>query len=103
MKITYLQVHEAFYRCAGGESVRSVAKGLGVTEGALRFHFRKGTHPNEVQRIAFAMFHAEQARAALTPAQQRAVDRLVAKRLAGQRAGMSRLRQGYAKGTVRAR
>jgi len=29
------------------------------------------------------MFHAEQARAALTAAQQRAVDRLVAKKLAG--------------------
>ena len=80
MKITYLQVHEAFPRCAGGESVRSVAKGLGVTEGALRFHFRKETHPKEVRRIAFAMFHAEQARAALTAAQQRAVNMLVGQR-----------------------
>lgn len=85
MKITYLQVHEAFNRCAGGESARSVAKSLGVTEGALRFHFRKGTHPKEVRRLAFALFHAQQARAALTPARQRAVDRLVAKGLAGQR------------------
>ncbi len=83
MKITFLQVHEAFNRCAGGESARSVAKSLGVTEGALRFHFRKGTHPKEVRRLSFALFHAQQARAALTPEQQHAVDRLVAKRLAG--------------------
>jgi len=60
MKLTALQLHEALGRATYGESVRSIARTMGVTEGALRFHFRKGTHPRELRRLAFELFHARQ-------------------------------------------
>lgn len=63
MKITFLQVEAAYLRAVHGESVRSIARSLGVTEGCLRFHFRGRTHPKEIRRLAFALFHAEQAKA----------------------------------------
>lgn len=81
MKLTFFQIEQAFGRAVLGESVRAVARDLGVTEGCLRFHFRKGKSPKEVRRLAYAMFHAEQARARLTTAEQKEVDRMVAKAL----------------------
>ena len=66
MKITFLQVEEAFARCLYGESMRSVARSMAVTEGCLRFHFRKGPSPIEVRRLAFELLAAEQRRAQLT-------------------------------------
>lgn len=79
LKFTFIQLHEAFGRAVMGESVRAIAQRLGVTEGCLRFHFRKGTSPKEVRRLAFELLHAQQVRASLTPAEQRDVDRLVEK------------------------
>ena len=79
MKITFIQIEEAFARAVFGESVRAIARSLRVTEGCLRFHFRKGTSPKTVRRLAFAMLHAQQARASLTLGGQRQVDRLTAK------------------------
>jgi hypothetical protein len=61
MKLNFMQTHEAFGRAVRGESVRSIARGMAVTEGALRFHFRKSTHSREVRRIAFDLFHVRQA------------------------------------------
>ena len=66
MKLTFLQVEEAFARCLYGESARSIARSMGVTEGALRFHFRKGKSPREVRQIAFDLLAAEQRSAQLT-------------------------------------
>ena len=79
MKITFLQVDEAFRRNVWGESVRAIARDFGVTEGALRFHFRKGTSPKQVRRLAYDLFHVEQMRAQLLPADQKEVARQVAK------------------------
>ena len=52
---------------------------MGVTEGCLRFHFRKSTSPRKVRRLAFEWFHAQPALAMLTEADRRAVERLVKK------------------------
>lgn len=79
MKVTFIQIEQAFGRAVLGESVRAIARSLGVTEGCLRFHFRKGKSPKAVRRLAFGMIHAQQARASLTPAGQKEVDRLTAK------------------------
>ena len=79
MKITFLQVEQAFSRAVWGESVRSIARSLDVTEGCLRFHFRKETSPKEVRRVAVELFHARQAIEMLDDAQRKVVDRLVAK------------------------
>lgn len=76
MKITFLQIEQAFKRAVVGEYVRSIARDLGVTEGALRFHFRKGAHPKQVRRIAYALFYSEQAVARLDADSRRAVARL---------------------------
>jgi AcrR family transcriptional regulator len=61
MKLTLLQIREAHSRAVHGESVRAIARSLSVTEGALRHHFRKGTSPAEIRRIAWDLFNAEQA------------------------------------------
>jgi hypothetical protein len=79
MKITPLQVNEAFARAVLGESVRSIARGLGVTEGCLRFHFRKSAHPREVRRVAFLLHHAAMMIAKLTDGERRAVERLTSR------------------------
>ena len=79
MKITFIQIEEAFARAVFGESIRAISRSLRVTEGCLRFHFRKGTSPKEARQLAFAMLHAQQARASLTLGGQRQVDRLTAK------------------------
>ena len=80
MKITFLQIEEAFVRCLYGESVRSIARSMAVTEGCLRFHFRKGKSPKEVRRLAFELMHAQQLLESLNDAERAAVDRIVAKR-----------------------
>jgi hypothetical protein len=78
MKITELQVHEAFYRAMQGESVRSLARGLGVDESSLRERFKKGgTTPKQCREIAFQLFYAEQAMAGLSEADRLAADILV--------------------------
>jgi AcrR family transcriptional regulator len=58
-------------------AARRVARELGVTEGALRYHFRKGVHPRELMRIACELFWARQGLVMLPPAQRRAVEREV--------------------------
>jgi len=82
MKITFLQIEEAFRRAVMGESVRSLARDLGVDESTLRQHFRKGPTPKEVRALAWQLFHVEQARARLDEAERREVDRLVGRALA---------------------
>ena len=79
VKITFLEVEQAFSRAVWGESVRSIAQSLGVTEGCLRSHFRKETSPKEIRRVAVELFHARQAIERLDGPQRKAVDRLVAK------------------------
>lgn len=79
LKITFLQIEEAFGRNVYGESVRAIARSLGVSGGCLRFHFRKGRSPKRVRQLAFELFRIEQVRASLTAAERKAVDRLVAK------------------------
>jgi hypothetical protein len=62
LKITAIQIHEAFARAVLGESVRSLARGLGVDESTLREHFKKGGKtPRQIREIAFQLFYAEQA------------------------------------------
>lgn len=78
-KLTHIQIEEAFQRAVRGESVCKIAASLNVTEGALRFHFRKGTSPNEVRLLAFALFRAEQSRQLLSEAERLAVDRIIAR------------------------
>lgn len=82
MKITFLQIDKAFSRVVWGESGRAVARDLGVTEGALRFHFRKGAHPRYVRELAIRKVSADQARERLDADEREAVDRLVARALA---------------------
>lgn len=65
MKLTFVQVEEARQRVMWGESARSVARLLGVTEGALRYHFRKGAHPLFIREVALRL-------ALTTPAKERA-------------------------------
>ena len=78
MKITELQVHEAFYRAMHGESVRSLARGLGVDESTLRERFKKdGATPKKCREIAFQLFYAEQAMARLSEADRLDADFLV--------------------------
>lgn len=82
MKLTFLQIDHAFSRVAWGESGRAVARDLGVTEGALRFHFRKGPHPRYIRELAFRKMYADQARDRLDADERAAVDWLVARALA---------------------
>ena len=82
MKLTFLQIEQAFSRVTWGESGRAVARDLNVTEGALRFHFRKGAHPRYIRALALQMMYADQARARLSADDRAAVDRLVALALA---------------------
>ena len=60
MKLTAIQIEEAFQRAVYGESVRSIARSMAVSEGALRGQFkRRGAHPREVRRLAFELYHAQ--------------------------------------------
>lgn len=82
MKLTFLQVDEAFSRVVLGESGRAVARSLGVTEAALRFRWRKGPTPRHVRQVAINVFYAHMARDRLDPDERLMVDRLVARGLA---------------------
>ena len=79
MKVSFLQIHEAFNRAVMGEPVSAIARSLGVTEGCLRYHFSKGTPPKEVRRVAFEIFRARHAYDLLSKGGRRIVDGLVAK------------------------
>lgn len=82
MKITAIQVHEAFHRAAMGKSVRSLAHELGVNESTLREHFRKrGTTPKQLRELAFKLFHAQQALARLDEVDRQAVEAEVKRRM----------------------
>jgi hypothetical protein len=76
MKLNIIQIHEAHVRAVYGESVRSIARSMAVTEGALRFHFRKGTHPRAVRRLAFCLFETRQLMDQLTPARRSAAKKM---------------------------
>lgn len=89
LKINFIQIEEAFGRAVWGESVRSIARDLDVTEGCLRFHFRKRTSPTRVRELAFELLHIEQVRARLTAAERKEVDRLTARARASGKAGKS--------------
>ena len=80
MKITFLQVEQAFKRAVVGESVRAIARDLNVSEGCLRFHFRKGNPPKAVRKLAYDLFYAEQQLARLDAESRRAVARLTGRR-----------------------
>jgi hypothetical protein len=82
MKITEFQIHEAYQRAVLGESVRSLARGLGVDESTLRQHFRKGPTPRQIRELAGQYFHAQQARGRLDEKERQICDALVAKGLA---------------------
>ncbi|WP_138515375.1 hypothetical protein [Rhodoferax bucti] len=81
MKITFLDIERAYKRAVYGESVRSIAIGMGVTEGALRYHFSKGLQPKELRGLAFELFHAEQLLENLDEAERRQCKALAAKKV----------------------
>jgi AcrR family transcriptional regulator len=78
-KLLVIDIESAFTRAVSGESVRKIANSLRVTEGALRYHFRKGASPKEVRRLAFELFYANRRLSMLNESEQRLVDRLVQK------------------------
>lgn len=82
-KLTYLQREEAFKRAVGGEPAHAIARDMGVTEGALRWHWRKnGCHPREVWRLAWQLYQIRMEIELMPRRQRRAVAREV-KRLTG--------------------
>jgi len=81
-KLLFLDIESAFSRAVAGESVRKIARDLDVTEGALRYHFRKGAPPREVRRLAIDLFHAQRRRDMLCKDDRQAVDRMVRKKAA---------------------
>lgn len=78
MKATPLQIEQAFVRAVRGESVRSIAREMGVSEGCLRYHFRKGAPPRQIRLLAFRLHQSQLARAMLAEQERAAVDRLMA-------------------------
>lgn len=79
MKLRPTDIETAFMRVVEGESVNSVARGLNVTEGALRWRFnRLGLRASEVRRVALVVCAARMAYEALSERDRLAVDRLVA-------------------------
>ena len=77
MKMTEIQVHEAFERAVHGESVRSLAREYGVDESSLRERFKRGgSTPAEVRRLAFDLFYARQRLAMLDEAGRREAERI---------------------------
>lgn len=79
MKVNFLHIEQAFARACNGESVRSIARNLGVTEGCLRFHFRKSTSPEEIRRLAYELFHAQRLYANLGRREKKEVTRRLKK------------------------
>ena len=82
MKVTFLQVDEAFTRVVWGESGRAVARSLGITEAGLRYHFKKRVSPRYVREVAIRKAHADTALAQLDEDERAAVKWLVARGLA---------------------
>ena len=80
-KLNLIQIETAFTRAVMGESVRSIAASLGVTEGALRHHFRKSTSVKVVRRLAFELLRVEQVVARMNETERREVARLAAKQV----------------------
>lgn len=78
-KLSIIQIETAYTRAVLGHSVRSIAASLKVTEGAIRYHFRKTTPVKEVRQMAWELARLEQVRARLNEAERLAVDRQVAK------------------------
>lgn len=80
-KLTYLQREEAFARAVHGESAHAIARSMNVTEGALRWHWRKDVHPSEVRRLAWQLYEARMLVELLPPARRKRVEREVARQL----------------------
>lgn len=74
MKLTFLQIEQAHGRAVYGESVRSIARSMGVTEGALRFHFRKDTPPMEIRRLAYELHAIRQLLDNMSAAERKACE-----------------------------
>jgi predicted transcriptional regulator len=81
MKLTFLQIEQAHGRAVFGESVRSIARSMGVTEGALRFHFRKDIHPRELRRLAYELHAARQLLESLSRSERKGCEKRVARLL----------------------
>ena len=78
MKLRPTDIEAAFMRVVLGESVNSVARGLSVSEGALRWRFRReGRDAVEVRRAAWQLFAAQVAYERLSTRDRLTVDRLV--------------------------
>lgn len=79
MKLRPFDVHTAFDRVVLGEPVTKVAHDFGVTEGALRWRFkREGWDTGEVRRAAWALYLSRMAYNALSKRQRLEVDKLMA-------------------------
>jgi AcrR family transcriptional regulator len=78
-KLLAIDIETAFKRAVSGESVRKIAKGLRVTEGALRYHFGKGASPKEARQLAFRLYELSRQRARMNAAERELLDRLVRK------------------------
>ncbi len=76
-KLLAIEIEYAFARAVWGESVRKIANSLSVTEGALRYHFRKGVSPKKVRQLAYELFYLDQQRSRLSVADRRLLDRTV--------------------------
>ncbi|KKB62404.1 hypothetical protein WM40_17340 [Robbsia andropogonis] len=78
MKMTEIQVFEAFARAVQGESVRSLAREYGVDESSLRERFKRGgSTPKEVRRLTFDWFYAQRRLAMLSEAERKQVGHLI--------------------------
>ena len=78
MKLRPFDVHTAFDRVVEGEPVTRVASAYNVTEGALRWRFkREGWDAGEVRRAAWGMFAAQMAYDALSARERLKADRLM--------------------------
>jgi AcrR family transcriptional regulator len=60
-KLTFIQIEKARSDAVAGYSVRSIAASLNVTEGAIRYHFRKPDriHPKVIRWMAWRAACAE--------------------------------------------
>ena len=78
MKLRPTDIEAAFMRVVLGESVNSVARGLSVSEGALRWRFkREGRDAVEVRRAAWQLYAAQLAYERLSTLDRLTVNRLV--------------------------
>lgn len=82
MKLTRADIEACFWRVLLGASVNSVAHDFNVTEGALRWRFkREGWDAGAVRRAADVLIAARRLYERLSASDRRAVDRLVSQRL----------------------